>query len=264
MDALRWCRGTLPGLLAAEDEDEGEGVRADPNRVLAVGHSAGANLALLLGSAEGVEPPQAILDFYGVKYLSDPHYAAPMPMFAGLPDVPDSMLERVYDGPQALTSEPMFTADGRPNLQDPRAAWLLMALKRGGSITGVVQQKDGEGEEGGMEGVDGAVQGFAPAASRKEGGNGGKKASFPPVCFVHGTEDVFVPFKLAERAERQAREYAGVGAQVKLVRCEGEGHAFDLRPGSLDVSPEAEAEGTVEGTRWGWVREGVEWAVGFV
>ena len=42
-DALVWCRTKLPELLSKD-----EGVPVDPNRVAALGHSAGGGLALLL------------------------------------------------------------------------------------------------------------------------------------------------------------------------------------------------------------------------
>lgn len=225
-----WSRRTLPSLIASAT---GGSVLADGSKVVVMGHSAGGNLALLLGSnpssadpsEPSLPPPAAILDLYGVKYLSDPFYRAPLPLFAHLPDVDDALLQKVYEGDQALTSAPMLLPDGRPNLADPRAAWLLMALKRGTSISGVVQ-------DGAYERVDGAA---ALTAERT--------FPFPPTCFIHGTADEFVPGSLAERAKR---ELSAAGGTAEVIVLEGVGHAFDLR-------------GLKEGTQaWEAVRRGME------
>ncbi len=45
-DAYRWCKQELPSLLAADPE----GVQIDADKIVAVGYSAGANLALCLVS----------------------------------------------------------------------------------------------------------------------------------------------------------------------------------------------------------------------
>jgi len=47
-DAYRWCRDSLPGLLSTE------GVSVDGNRIVVVGYSAGATLALVLVSLSRV------------------------------------------------------------------------------------------------------------------------------------------------------------------------------------------------------------------
>lgn len=204
-DCYAWARTTLPGLLRQDAL-----INVDPLRIVVMGHSAGANLALLLGSLP--EPPVAILDLYGVKYLRDPHYHTPLPLFASLPEVPSETLAKVLNGPQALTSAPMMLPDGKPNLADPRAAWLLMALKRGTSISGVI-------EDGNYDRVDGAAT-FAGLAGKAQA------KRFPPTCFIHGTADDFVPLRVAEQAHR---ELQAAGVPTKLVVGEGLPHAFDLR-----------------------------------
>ncbi|KAJ3278554.1 hypothetical protein HK104_002235, partial [Borealophlyctis nickersoniae] len=81
-DVLAWCREELGKVLKEEDG----GVEVDPGRVAAMGHSAGAALALLLGGLPN--PPQALLDFYGMKYLTHPHWHTPNPSFSHVPDYP--------------------------------------------------------------------------------------------------------------------------------------------------------------------------------
>lgn len=44
-DVYRWCKDKLPGLLA------NDGVLVDPTKVMTLGYSAGATLALCLVSA---------------------------------------------------------------------------------------------------------------------------------------------------------------------------------------------------------------------
>ena len=88
-------------------------------------------------------PPKAIVDFYGVKYLRDFTYHRSFPGFAQIPDLPDENTKKIFDGPQALVSSPMFV-DGKPDLQTPRPAWYIMQMKRGTSISSLVPDGDYE------------------------------------------------------------------------------------------------------------------------
>ena len=66
LDAWRWCRDELPGLL----EDE---LSVDPLRWVAMGQSAGANLSMMMGHfAPPDEKPSVIFDGFGQVSFLDP------------------------------------------------------------------------------------------------------------------------------------------------------------------------------------------------
>ncbi|KAL1646321.1 hypothetical protein SLS58_003278 [Diplodia intermedia] len=142
-DCLAWVRapgaGGMAEALARETSTSGAPVVADVGRVGAMGHSAGGMLALELGNEPN--PPAAILDFYGVKYLSDPFWTAPLAAFAGVPDAPAALRARVHaESPVPLAAPPMFV-DGRPDLGTPRSAWMIHAIKRGTWLRGVEEKE---------------------------------------------------------------------------------------------------------------------------
>ncbi|KAF1944903.1 alpha beta-hydrolase [Clathrospora elynae] len=195
-DVLKWCQEELPALLK-----KAKGVEVDSSRIVAMGHSAGGLLALTTGLC--LHPPRAIVDFYGCKYLSDPCWAQKLPVFAQIPDQPDAHISKLYDGPQALTSLPMFI-DGKPALSDPRCAWYIHQIKNGTSISSIVP--DGDYER-------------ADATSQLT-------KDFPPTFFLHGKPDVFVDYKLTVRAHEELKK---LGVETELVIGEEIGHAFDLQ-----------------------------------
>ena len=209
-DCFKWMKTTLPGLLESE-----EGIKADASKTVAIGQSAGANMALHLGGEPN--PPSAILDLYGVKYLSDKYLHQPAPMFAGLPEIPDSVTSKIFDGPQAVISEPMFV-DGEPNLTNPRTAWYLMQCKKGASVTALV--KDGD-----LNRCD-AVNSFSK--------------DFPPTMFMQGTADKFTLVRLAEKAHTELK---ALGVETELMVSEGLDHAFDLFPGNESLIDQYVAPG---------------------
>lgn len=120
-----------------------------------------------------------------------------------MPSKPSDFTAKIFDGPQALASAPMFVA-GAPNLSDPRCAWYIEQIKRGTSITSVVP-------DGKYEKIDPTMQ-------------WGKE--FPPTYFFHGTGDVFVPHDFAVRAKEDLKK---LGVETELVLAEGVPHAFDLQ-----------------------------------
>ena len=153
---------------------------------------------------------KAILDFYGCKHLEDKFFHSPLATFSKIPNIPEEFQNKIYDGPQALTSAPMIV-DGKPNLGDPRSAWLLVALRDGTWAQRCVQDDD-------YARID-AVTRFS--------------SSFPPTCFVQGTNDDFVPHRFAEAADKRLRE---LGVKSQLVLVADQPHGFDLWQQSRDNS----------------------------
>lgn len=216
---LAWARETLPRALAAAT---GGAVLADPARVGVMGHSAGGMLALELGNAES--PPSAILDFYGVKYLGDAFWGAPLASFAGMPDPDAGVRAKVYEEETVAVSAGAMFVDGRPDLKTPRSAWMIHAIKHGKLYEKCLRGPASKDEDAGGEVDAKVVEEVEPTR--------GFKKSWPPTCFVHGTEDVFVPFSTAERAERELKEK---DAEVELIKVHGAGHVFDMALGKGDV-----------------------------
>jgi acetyl esterase/lipase len=120
-----------------------------------------------------------------------------------MPDIPSSFTNAILDGPQALTSAPMFI-NGAPNLSDTRCAWYIQQIKEGKSLSSIVPDGD-------YDRVD-------PMTKFSD--------SFPPTYFLHGKKDVFVGYELAERAYDEMKSF---GVETELVLGEEIGHAFDLQ-----------------------------------
>jgi pimeloyl-ACP methyl ester carboxylesterase len=120
-----------------------------------------------------------------------------------MPDIPPAFTSKIRDGPQAITSAPMFV-NGAPNQSDPRCAWYISQIKAGTSLSSIVPDGD-------YERVD-------PTTKFNK--------DFPPTYFLHGKKDVFVGYELAVRAHEQLKS---LGPETKLVLGEEIGHAFDLQ-----------------------------------
>ena len=195
-DVLRWCQDALPGLL-----QKSHSINVDASRIVVMGHSAGGMLALTTGTCPN--PPRAIVDFYGCKYLADQSWTRPLPMFAQIPDQPEEFTKKVYDGKQAFTSGLMFV-EGKPALSDPRSAWFIQQLKNGTSISSIVP----DGDYGRVD----------PTTQFKKG--------FPPTYFLHGKPDVFVDHSLTVRAHEELKR---LGVETELVVGEEIGHVFDVQ-----------------------------------
>ncbi|KAF2024982.1 alpha beta-hydrolase, partial [Setomelanomma holmii] len=194
-DVLTWCRDELPTLLAEKN------VILDTAKIVAMGHSAGGQLALITGTQP--HPPVAIVDFYGGKYYTDEQWSKPLPAFAQMPDLSQDFTAKVFDGPGTITSAPMFVAS-KPNLSDPRCAWYIQQIKNGTSMSSIVPDGD-------YARVD-ATFSFSP--------------KFPPTYFLHGKPDIFVGYELSVRAHEALKK---VGVETELVLPEDVGHAFDLQ-----------------------------------
>ena len=148
-------------------------------------------------------PPKAIADFYGVKYLRDFTLHRSFGGFAQIPEMPHEQTQKIFDGPQAIRSAPMFV-DGKPNLQDPRSAWYIMQMKKGTSVSALVPDGDYERCD--------ATTGFTK--------------NFPPTFFLHGKPDAFVDYKLAVRAHRELKN---LGVETELLLGDDIDHVFDLQ-----------------------------------
>ncbi|EXF81913.1 hypothetical protein CFIO01_02621 [Colletotrichum fioriniae PJ7] len=213
IDVFSWCRTMLPAKFEADT-----GIRIDARKAVVFGQSAGALLALQLGALE--EPPRAILDFYGVKYVSDAFWHTPLPALSAIPTLPQALTDKIFEEPVMTTTATSLekaaaSQDGErkrgmpaPDLSLPRNAWLFTALKNGTQMKTIVKGDD-------YDSVD-PIKRFHP--------------KFPPTFFVHGDTDGLVPSAFSEKACRELSEL-GVKARISLIP--GQSHGFDA---GLDVN----------------------------
>lgn len=194
-DVLHWCQSTLPGLLKTQ-----RNLTVDGSRVIAMGHSAGGQLALTTGLCPN--PPKAIIDFYGVVGMADESYTRPFAGFAQIPDQDASFINKIHEGPQVFTSLPMMI-QGKPTLSDPRCAWFIQQIKNGTSLSAIVPDGD-------YAKVDATTQ-------FREG--------WPATYFLHGKPDMFVDYKLTVKAHEELK---ALGVETEMVIGEEIQHVFDL------------------------------------
>lgn len=152
-------------------------------------------------------PPRAIIDFYGVKYLEDECYKEPLAAFAKMPTLPVEFTNKIYEGPTAFTSLPMFV-EGKPALHDPRAAWFITQLKNGTSISSIVPDGNYDFE---------VSKQFVH--------------KFPPTFFLHGVNDPFVPAKLSIQANEELRK---AGNESEILLGDDIVHVFDIELADTD------------------------------
>ncbi|KAM6508320.1 hypothetical protein FALCPG4_018193 [Fusarium falciforme] len=198
LDAYKWAQTTLPELLSGD-----AGVNADGSRIVTLGHSCGATLALLTAGLP--RPPRAILDVYGIKYLSDPAYHTPLPAPPGSPKFDQDFVGRVWKDVPPPTSAPPPMRPSGPDFTSHRVAWMFESMGKGTLLKATVGDDN-------YDRVD-PVSLFT-------------KGHFPPTYFIHGTEDRLVPASLSQRAHDELKSH---GVETELVLVEGGQHGFDER-----------------------------------
>ncbi|KAH7131738.1 Alpha/Beta hydrolase protein [Dactylonectria estremocensis] len=199
-DAYTWCQTDLPKLLPT-------GLSVDSQRMVAIGYSAGATLALLLASMQ--TKPRAILDFYGPLNFSDKFWHSPLPSLADLPPFPPELLAKVFEeeDPSSVASSlerpsPDSNAAPKLDLSRPRNAWLFNAMKEGHHLRSVV----GDGDYARVD----PISFFS--------------GEFPPTAFIHGNQDTLVEFRFSKDAYEALQK---LGVETQLLEIEGKNHGFD-------------------------------------
>ncbi|KUI69905.1 Conidial yellow pigment biosynthesis polyketide synthase [Cytospora mali] len=232
-DALAWVRSVLPKLPLRRPD-----IRADGNRVVAVGWSTGGHLALTLGftaPAHGIRPPDATLVFYCPSDYEDPFWTRPnRPFGQGKAEEFDyDLLEGVRDRPIAAYNPPadrralggwMSTADPRSRIA-LHMNWTgryLRILLNGLSPAG----KDNCQHSAASDPTDSIldpsreqIQAVSPLAHIRQG------KYRVPTFIVHGTKDDLIPWQQAVRTYDALREQ-GVPAEIRIL--DGAVHLFDL------------------------------------
>jgi acetyl esterase/lipase len=187
-DAHRWIRDKGPALF-----------RGDPNRVAAVGASAGAYLALMAGAR--VRPRlKAIVSFYGYGDVAGEWYSRPDPFYTTLP---------------RISKKDAYRGVGRGERSEGAAGErndFYVYCRQNGLWPREVVGLDPDTE---------ASKYAAFSAERLV------TPEYPPTLLLHGDRDVDVPFQMSER---MAASLTRQRVEHELIRMAGFNHAFDVFP----------------------------------
>ena len=236
-NALLWARKTLPTLALSRPD-----IRADGEKVVAVGWSSGGHLAMSLAwtaSSLSIKPPEAILAFYPPTDYEDEFWTRPNMPFAQTPIVPpDASYNHLYAG---LHDEPivgyslaasLHALGGWMSLDDPRSRivchmnWegktlpvLLNGLRRTGDSASksVTTPADPSVEQ---------IRSISPLAHIRAGRY---KA---PTFLIHGTRDDHVPWQQSQRTHKALLEH---GVPSELVIVQDGLHMFDMFKRNADA-----------------------------
>jgi acetyl esterase/lipase len=198
-DAHRWVRDKGPTLF-----------RIDPHRVVAVGQSAGAYLALMAGVR--VQPRlKAVVSFYGYGEIAGKWYSRPDAFYLSQRRVTKKDADGVVGG-QVLSESPF----------GPRNDFYVYCRQNGlwpQEVAGL--NPDTEPEK------------FEPYTPERL-----VTSAYPPTLMLHGDRDTDVPFQMSER---MAAVFKRQRVDHRLYRMEGFNHLFDVFPDGLP--PEGQPTG---------------------
>jgi acetyl esterase/lipase len=185
-DAFRWVSSSGPDLFAV-----------DPQRIGAVGHSAGGYLALMSG-CNVVPRPKAVVSFYGYGDIVGDWYSKPDPFYCQQPAVSEAESGRYLKGP--VISEP-YAGRGKDQFYlycRQNGLWPL--------------------EVGGRDPEKGASF-FVPYCPTQN-----ISADYPPTLLLHGDRDTDVPY---QQSVLLAEALARSQVSHELISMRGRGHGFD-------------------------------------
>jgi acetyl esterase/lipase len=184
-DAHRWVRTHGPALFGA-----------DPDRIAAVGGSAGGYLTLMSGFC--FDPrPKALVSFYGYGDIAGAWYSRPDPFYSKQPAVPK---EEAY---AAVGTAPIAT----PPRGNTRGRFYLYCRQQG------IWPKEVAGHDPDTE--DKWFDGYCPIRNVSK--------RYPPTLLIHGTNDTDVPY---DQSKIMAAKLAEAGVEHELLTAPGAGHGL--------------------------------------
>ncbi|KAL8831677.1 MAG: hypothetical protein Q9191_000722 [Dirinaria sp. TL-2023a] len=237
-DALLWARKTLPTLALSHPN-----VRADGDKIVAVGWSSGGHLAMSLGwtaPPRGIKPPEAILAFYPPTDYEDTFWTRPNLPFAQNPIAPpDASYNHLYAGlhdkPVVGYSPPasLHALGGWMSFEDPRSRIVCHMNWEGRTLpvllNGLRRTCD-SGRQSVTTPADPSVEqikSISPLAHIRDGRYNA------PTFLIHGTRDDHVPWEQSQRTHRTLLEH-GVPAGLAIVK---DGlHMFDMFKQNTDAA----------------------------
>jgi acetyl esterase/lipase len=184
-DAFVWARTCGPALFDL-----------DPDRLAAVGHSAGGYLALMAGLTV-TAPPAAIVSFYGYGDIIGDWYSRPDPFYSSQPAVAEHEA-RLSVGRRVISEA-----------EDERRDRYYVYLRQQGLWPKEVAGHDPHAEP----------EWFGPFCPVQN-----VTASYPPTLLLHGDHDTDVPYA---QSVMMAEALAAAGVEHDLIRIGGGEHGFD-------------------------------------
>jgi acetyl esterase/lipase len=171
----------------------------DPERLAAVGHSAGGYLALTAG-ARCRARPTAVVAFYGYADVIGPWYSQPDPFYRQRPLVSD------HDAFAAVGTSPLAGATG---LDSERRFLFYLYCRQQGLWPRLVSRVDLRENPRGLDA-------WCPIQQAT--------ADYPPTMLLHGDRDTDVPYR---QSVDMAAALTRLGVPCELVTIPGGEHGFD-------------------------------------
>ncbi|KAK7202440.1 Alpha/Beta hydrolase protein [Myxozyma melibiosi] len=224
-DALKWVQsGGLDKELAKDPKTAM--YKADQDKIVAYGTSAGGHLALSMGF-DVEKPVLAILDFYAPKVFNDPFWTSTIPSLERMlpKDLTPEFLNKVYDE-KPVPIEGGVSLEGQatkgPNFSDPRQAFAFVNMAYGTLMRTIHPFDDG----------------YKPVDPYLN-----VSSSFPPTFVVHGGADEMIIPQMSRLFVEKMRE---VGATCEMIEIAGQPHSFVGRMQKGDET-------------WNQQRKGFDW-----
>lgn len=225
-DALAWARHTLPHIARARPD-----VRIDGTRVFAIGWSTGGTLALSLGWAARVQPPEATLVFYCPYDYDDPAWSRQNKPYGDAALSPEDydVWESVADSPMtAYNPAPAArAAGGWASKTDARSRIVLHMNWYGQTVPVLVyglkkpQQTKPSPSALLPPPTSAQISAISPLAQVRQGNYR------TPTFIIHPVDDDLIPW---QQAQRMTDELARMGVEVHLRLIDNAVHLFDILP----------------------------------
>ncbi|KAE8148647.1 hypothetical protein BDV25DRAFT_141606 [Aspergillus avenaceus] len=228
-DAFYWARKVLPTVPLRRPD-----IRADGDRIVAVGWSSGGHLAMSLGwtaPSLGIKPPEAILGFYCPSDYEDPFWSSPNLPFGQKPVPPpgpgyDFLYDGLHDKPTIGYTPTKRALGGWMSLEDPRSRIILHMNWEGKSLPVLINGLRRTGAKTVSNPPMPSVEQIRAISPLAQIHSGNYKT---PTFLIHGTRDDLVPWQASQRIHDALRER---GVTSELVILEDALHLFDLYPAS--------------------------------
>jgi acetyl esterase/lipase len=222
-DAIAWVRKKLPNILLSRPD-----IQVDGDRVVSVGWSTGGTLAMSLAwtsTLRGIQPPEAILVFYGPSDYEDSFWTKPN-VPAGLDkgssyDLDESIWGGIRDYPITSYNVPPTkrAMGGWMAPSDPRSRLALYMNVHGRTLHVLLNGLDKKTRVEPAIPAPSDISELSPLAQIRKG------AYATPTFVIHPRQDDLIPWQQAHRSYTALRE-RGIDSELRIL--ENVPHLFDV------------------------------------